>query len=283
MPASHKHGRSELEGVSRSTGVLELQKWQEKVQQRFTIMCTLLQVGCCQQSSATLLMRLYRLLLKCDYEYSFQQNDQGGQAKVGSPASSTEGPPASQLQSASKLFQTVSYLSMSANKGAADIPAQVLTTLIANGEGVPSVAHTFFRTIDVWLPIISPTECMRRLETIGTDRNNELSCLLLCMYLATQPPGSGDAITEMQTATYFQAKALHSAFVSAGNCALDIIQAGVLVCLYEQGHGMIDAAQLTMAACIRMATKVKIALGSSTQVQNTEFGRLWWGILMLDR
>lgn len=228
-------------------------------------------------------MRLCRLLLKCDYDYSFQPIDQIGQAKVGSPASSIEGLPASQLRSASKLFQTVSNLSIGMNKCEIDIPAQVLSLLIANGKGVPSVAHAFFRTIDVWLPIISPTECMKRLETISTDRNNELACLLLCMYLVTQTPESGESATEMQTATYFQAKTLHSAFLSVGNCTLDIIQAGVLICLYEQGHGMIDAAQLTMAACIRMASKVKIALRSTTQIQNTEFGRLWWGILMLDR
>jgi hypothetical protein len=183
------------------------------------------------------------------------------------------------LKIASSLLQTLS----TNKKLGSDIPAQVLGILIANGEGVPSVASTYFRTIDVWLPIIAPNECTKRLETISADQNIELACLLLCMYLIIQAPSTGDCGSEMQSSTYFQAKTLHTTLIAAGKNSLEIIQAGVLVSLYEQGHGMIEAAQLTIAVCIRMATKAKIALRSKAGMQNTEFGRLWWGILILDR
>lgn len=163
-----------------------------------------------------------------------------------------------------------------------DIPSQVLGILAANGKEVTSVTSTYFRTIDVWLPIIAPSTCMKRLANVGTE-DVGLSCLLLCMYLATQAPSAGDFGMEVQSTTYFQAKMLHTSLIAAGKSSRDIIQAGVLVSLYEQGHGMIEAAQLTIAVCTRMATKVKLSLRTESNIQNTEFGRLWWGILILDR
>jgi hypothetical protein len=233
--------------------------------------------------------------LKCDYEHPAQPNEAGIQARLAGgaaaalAAASTEG----HLTGASRLFQDVCRFTA---QGGSDVAAHVLSILIAHGEGIPSVAHAYFRTIDVWLPILTPTECTRRLETICADQDAEMACLLLCMYLVTQPPTAGQpslvtqspttgqtSSLEMQTTTYFQAKALHAAFTAAGHCALEIIQAGLLISLYEQGHGMIDAAQLSMATCIRLAIKMKLRLRTATEAQRTEFGRLWWGILILDR
>ena len=165
----------------------------------------------------------------------------------------------------------------------ANIPAQVLTILISHGEGVPSVTSTYFRTIDVWLPIIERGRCMKRLESIGTDHNVELASLLLCMYLVTRPPGNSPGIKEMQSSIYFDAKALITALTGAGRSSIEVIQGALLISLYEQGHGMIEAAQLTMAVCSRMAMKMKVEIEATTNVQNTEFGLLWWGIITLDR
>jgi hypothetical protein len=225
-----------------------------------------------------------RLLLKCDYSYSSQHHNSSAQAKISSPTPCVD-VSLPVLKTASNLFQALANPNLGIETTETDILDQVLSIIIENGEGVPSVSHTYFRTIDVWLPIIDREECMKRLETITADQNIELSCLLLCMYLVSQPPGISQAAPamQMQTSTYFQAKALHSALVCTGNATMDIMQAGVLISLYEQGHGMIEAAQITMTSVIRLATKTKVSLRSNTDVRKTEFGRLWWGILILDR
>lgn len=141
----------------------------------------------------------------------------------------------------------------------------------------------YFRTIDIWLPIISPQKCIERLETLNSENNPELSNLLLAMYLVTRQPGNSSNIKEMQSPVYYEAKTLLAALTSSGNSALEVIQAGVLLSLYEQGHGMINVAQLTMSVCTRMAMKMKVALRAATEIQNTDFGRLWWGLVILDR
>jgi hypothetical protein len=167
--------------------------------------------------------------------------------------------------------------------GEANIPSQVLSILIANGESVQSVTALYFRTIDVWLPIISPHKCIERLENLAAENNPELSNLLLCMYLVTRQPGKSSGVKEMQTPVYFEAKTLLTTLTSSGNSSIEVIQAGLLLSLYEQGHGMIDVAQLTMSVCTRMAMKMKVALRAAPELQNTDFGRLWWGLVILDR
>ncbi|KAF8848991.1 hypothetical protein BDZ45DRAFT_753246 [Acephala macrosclerotiorum] len=227
--------------------------------------------------------RCSKLLLKCDYDYNL--TDASTQNKVSSPTSSVEGSSLPSLQTASRLMAALSENSPRTIKLEANIPSQVLNVLINNGEGVPSVTSNYFRTIDVWLPVIAPEPCLKRLETITADNNVELASLLLAMFLATRPPGPKTGAKEMQTPLYFDTKTLYAFMISSGRCSIEIIQAGFLISLYEIGHGMTEAAQVTMIVISRLATKMKVRQyrNSSTNIQNTEFGRLWWGIVTLDR
>ncbi|KAH6719631.1 hypothetical protein BKA61DRAFT_569336 [Leptodontidium sp. MPI-SDFR-AT-0119] len=227
--------------------------------------------------------RCAKLLLKCDYEYS--ASDMNPPKAVQSPASSIEGSSLPQLQPTAKLMYALSDGCPRSMKLEACIPTQVLNIIISNGDGVPSVTSTYFRTIDVWLPVIDADTCVKRLETITQDNNVELSCLLLSMFLVTRPPGNSSSLREMQTPLYFETKMLYSFIVSSGRSTIEVIQAGLLISLYEVGHGMTEAAQITLAICSRMAMKMKAVQyrNSSRNIQNTEFGRLWWGIVTLDR
>ncbi|KAK2630098.1 hypothetical protein QTJ16_000918 [Diplocarpon rosae] len=227
--------------------------------------------------------RCSKLLLKCDYEYSAAEMNA---SKAGqSPASSVEGSTFPQLQSTSKLMHALSDDCSKSFRLEASIPTQVLNIIISNGDGVPSITSTYFRTIDVWLPVISADCCIQRLERITQDNNVELAGLLLCMFLVTRPPGNDSDVRDMQTALYYETKTLYTFLVSSGKSSIEIIQAGLLLGLYEIGHGITEASQITMAVCLRMAMKMKAVQfrNNSANIQNTEFGRLWWGIVTLDR
>jgi hypothetical protein len=163
-----------------------------------------------------------------------------------------------------------------------DIAGQVLEILNANGQDVTSVMSSYFRTIDTWLPIISQERIEKRLETIVPNPNVQLATLLLCMCLIVRTPDSG---RNMQDSTYFDAKSLVSMQMSSGKSAIEVIQAGLLLCIYEQCHGMVQAAQITMAGCSRLGFKMMATSrkNGDKDIQNTELGRLWWGIVIVDR
>lgn len=98
-------------------------------------------------------------------------------------------------------------------------------------------------------------------------------------------PPSGHEVSSMQTSIYFQVKALHFTLVSSGTPLTEVVQAGLLISLYEQGHGMVETARITMAACSRVAINLNIQ-NRRVQVsdtQDSEFGRTWWGLVILDR
>ena len=228
--------------------------------------------------------------MKCDYDYkSSVTHDLEHPRKLNSLAdssspSSASGSVSSDLRVASNLQAALAEGSLGSTDLQATVSSQVLSTLISNGESVPSVLSAYFRTIDVWLPVLSEERTRKSFETASSP-NIELSGLLLCIYLITQAPGNETKLIFMQTSTYFDAKSLHSALSCSGRSSIEVIQAGLLLALYEQGHGMVETAQVTMASTSRLAIKMmgaqrKLGVGS---IQDTEFGRLWWGVVIMDR
>jgi hypothetical protein len=103
------------------------------------------------------------------------------------------------------------------------------------------------------------------------------------MYLITRSPT--DELGGARSLLYFQVKALHSALIFSGKASIDVVQAGVLITIYEQGHGMTEVAQMTLSTSSRIAIKMLGAQRSlvTEDIENTELGRVWWAIVMIDR
>ena len=89
----------------------------------------------------------------------------------------------------------------------------------------------------------------------------------------------------MKDSTYYDTKSLVSMQMLSGQTAIEIIQGGLLLCIYEQCHGMLEAAQITMAGCSRLGLKMIGAQqkAGDKDLQHTDAGRLWWGIVIVDR
>jgi Fungal specific transcription factor domain len=69
-----------------------------------------------------------------------------------------------------------------------------------------------------------------------------------------------------------------------------VLQAGVLLALYELGHAIYPAAFLTIGACARYAHALGINVSRGlnsrrvlTLVEAEERRRVWWAIIILDR
>jgi hypothetical protein len=227
-----------------------------------------------------------RLLLKCDYDYgpAGLVKWEASSTHANSPGSSSGSSRSiSELQASSNFLASFSPGQASLAAGfEGDIAGQVLEILNANSEDVSSVMSNYFRTIDTWLPIISQERMEKRLETIVPYPSVELATLLLCMYLILRTPDTG---RNMQDSTYFDAKSLVSMQISSGKTAIEIVQGGLLLSIYEQCHGMTQAAQITMAGCSRLGLKMMGTQRKTGEkdIQNTELGRLWWGIVIVDR
>lgn len=206
--------------------------------------------------------------MKCEYDYSYITSISGSDGNAHSNtapsyliASSTllEGLlTSSTIQSPGCSSQSPSSASQGPNSSAlsASVAVEVLNLIVANGEPIPSMTATYFRTIGGWLPILNPEQIESGLRF---EASLDFATLLLCMRLVTLMPGSHGGPEAMKNQTYFQTKALFSLRSSSGELSLEIVQAGILLCLYEIGHGMSDAAQVSISVVSRYVL-VSIAL-----------------------
>ena len=156
--------------------------------------------------------------------------------------------------------------------------------LTDNGGSLPTLFSEYFRTIDAWLPgVVSRTDTYRRVER---EPSSELALLLLSMFLVVQLPNNKvSSETSMRTTLYFAAKSLLSTLTGAGSSSLDVIRAGILISLYEVGHGIDGQAHLTLALCSTLGTKlVSSQQGNNVwEMHDAHNHRIWWSIIMLDR
>jgi hypothetical protein len=157
---------------------------------------------------------------------------------------------------------------------------EALNVLAANSTTATMVIDEYTKSINNWFPpIVSLVKFHIRLEQ---EVSSKLAVLLLAMHLVTHIPTQYGSV---YTPTYFKTKSLLSSVVASGDSSLEVVQASVLVTLYEAGHGMADAAQVSMAISSRIGHRLfsRKRRVEGDKIGETEEGRVWWSINILDR
>lgn len=102
------------------------------------------------------------------------------------------------------------------------------------------------------------------------------------------PCGSVD--DNPKTPLYNAAKNFYSQLGSMGTCSIQVLQAGILIALYELGHAMYPAAYMSIGSCARYGTAfgfdnrgMCIVGASDNWMDKEERNRAWWAIMILDR
>ncbi|OBT38910.1 hypothetical protein VE00_10881 [Pseudogymnoascus sp. WSF 3629] len=99
-----------------------------------------------------------------------------------------------------------------------------------------------------------------------------------------------DEFQNPRNSAYLFAKRYFLELEMLGMFTLQTLQAGILLCLYEIGHGLYPSAYLTVGTCARYG----IGLGLDKEallpfrspniwLEAEEKKRTWWAILILDR
>jgi hypothetical protein len=161
---------------------------------------------------------------------------------------------------------------------------EVLRIIVDNGTTIPTLFSEYFRTIGIWLPaIVSEKALYKRLQG---EPSSDVALLLLSIFLAVQAPERGNPNTPFpQTTIYFAAKSLLSAIVGAGALSLEVVQASVMILLYESGQGMLNQARMSTAFCCRMGMRLlsKRQSNPTRTMDDVDDEKLWTCIMMLDR
>ena len=167
------------------------------------------------------------------------------------------------------------------------IPAHI-TAVVGDVTDVRIFASHFFDTIHAWMPIISKKRFYDLHLHPSSPPRADLSLLFLCMKLIISLPP--EDTKNPQIPIYFAAKQFYLEVETAGIVSIHVLQAGLLISLYELGHAIYPSAFLSIGACARYAYALGIDGNATSQVskpftwvEQEERRRVWWAIVILDR
>lgn len=161
------------------------------------------------------------------------------------------------------------------------IPDKVLEYL-GNVASLKAVVTDYFGTIYRWMPIISRIRLYSLLSNPLRQQEPDTILLLLSIRLLLSIPDQ----TGRGSKLYSDAKELYCIAEAAGCFTIQMIQAGIMIALYELGHGIYPAAFLTIATCARYGTALGIdnlSAKDMMSVDREEKIRVWWGVLIIDQ
>jgi hypothetical protein len=161
--------------------------------------------------------------------------------------------------------------------------------IIADYVGEPlSLALQYWEKVHWWMPIISKKRFYDHSLNPLVPRGVDVFLLLSTMKLILWHPGK-----EPRPATEY--RVVRHALLEAENAGvltLQLLQAKILLTIYEFGHAIYPAAYLSVGSCARFGTALGVnqclqATGLSVSPEATleieEKKRSWWAVLMLDR
>jgi hypothetical protein len=203
-----------------------------------------------------------------------------------SPSDSSD---SSSSKSLKRLSDTPEYQSQ------ADFDLSVSTTAFA----VLEEAHVqfdrmttkFFHSVHSYLAFIHQPRFEKRVEASKVRADAEISVLLLSMKLVAEPLNYAQSGADpRQNPVYFAAKHLHKLVHRSKGPSLDLVQSGILLCLYEHNAALSDTAYKTLGDCTNMSRLI----GLNASNVKTEFGvphmaayqeecrRTYWALISMD-
>lgn len=181
-----------------------------------------------------------------------------------------------------------------------ELPQNTLPTpsYIRNFLGDPAsirdLSTSYFNSVHIWMPIISRNRLYRYIINPLSKPRADVVLLVVAMRLIMWAPSdsTGDSTgdLEFKSDLYRATKRFHREVEATGLLTLPILQAGILIALYEFGHGIYPSAYFSVGACARYGVLLGIDRvpmlsvdRSPSWVEVEEKRRAWWTILILDR
>lgn len=162
--------------------------------------------------------------------------------------------------------------------------------ILGNIGKLRSIAQIYFSNIHSWFPVLS----RRRYEImLGDDKfvpTPDVALVLAAMHLLADMKSICQAI--VKTDVYWHIKNYANALETNGYMTCRLLQANILLTLYELGHAIYPAAYLSMGKCSNMGKSFgldsrkhapQMLLVPGSWAEQEEIRRSWWAVLLLDR
>ena len=164
-----------------------------------------------------------------------------------------------------------------------------LLDILVNKARVREAVSAYFGGVNTWFTIIEKAGFERELDENWDNLAAEASVLTLCMALIARPPnqksskGMGDTV-------YHSTKAILSLVQSKVPLSVQLLQAELLVAIYEYSHSKPQQAYLSLGRCLQMTKALEwhnpdfwSAERQASMPRDLKLNSiLWWAIVYVD-
>jgi hypothetical protein len=163
-----------------------------------------------------------------------------------------------------------------------------LLDVLITKQRVKEAVSLYFRGVNTWFTIIEKAGYERQLGAAWDKLPAEASVLALCMALIARPPNQKSS--KMGDTVYHTTKAILSLVQSKVPMSVPLLQAELLVAMYEFSQSMPQQAYLSLGRCLQM-TKAFGWHGAVFWAEDRKasmardlklYSILWWAIVYLD-
>lgn len=153
-----------------------------------------------------------------------------------------------------------------------------------------SIVQYYFATINSWFTIVEKGRFDEQLEQIWSEPSADTALLTLCMLLVVRSPEESQAVS-MQNSLYYSVKALCGIVMTKEPLSTSMLQANLLICLYEAAQFLPQQAYLTLGTCAALVRAFGW-LNENFWSQEMWVSRtrelklcsiLWWSMVFLDK
>ncbi len=171
-------------------------------------------------------------------------------------------------------------------------PSNLKDAIIQNLEPLTpkDALSAYRRAVEPWFPIVSISRLRSQLPLTWDEAPLDFVLLYLSIILLTTAPRDGNGSSKF-TCLYHHTKSGIASAEGFGINSFLVIQARILVTLFEVAHGFYPAAYISIGAAVRAADALAIHPGLDVspsyslddQEKQEETASTWCGILILDR
>lgn len=175
---------------------------------------------------------------------------------------------------------------------------QAQRLLETTGLYLDEISVRYFQGVHTFVPIISRRQFHARLLSFGANLQADFALLVLCVALLVSSPDSFDVLGPQgphrieDLTLYTATKSLTAQAQALCAPTTRLVQAGVLLSVYEYAHGHPEQAFVTIGSSARMAYAAQLrsipafARNAPSQIDWTiaeEEINTWWGIRICER
>ncbi|CAH0045660.1 unnamed protein product [Clonostachys solani] len=147
---------------------------------------------------------------------------------------------------------------------------------------------SYFGDVHIWLPVLPKQQIYAYLETSKWDLPVDVALLFLCIRLLVSSPETWPA--GPRSSIYITAKQGLAGLEIGGILSETALQAGLLISLYEMGHGIYPSAFLSAGACVRYCHAIGLGGPQECRLQrplsrfdHEQSQKLWCAAILLER